>query len=269
MRSKINILLNLSGVMSFVGAVATIYPALSDPKLYAIVAMLVTCAFCFLLASNYYERFKISRVLISELEFEIIEKNQFIKESEDVIEELNKLVHRIHTSIEKMYNADDYGEVEQVYALGLRQVLNASTSIFSIVTSQNCSSSMMLKDQHEKCHTVMYCSKANPNREIEESKPLHYKEGFVGRAFDHNLPQIWDVNDVSFFIPTRDNFTKYYKTGLSVPVFCNKAPRAVLNIDSLVVGAFSEGMFNLADTIGHALAILLAYHDEILAAGEE
>lgn len=260
-------ILDIAGFISFVGALATIYPALSDPKLYAIVAMLITCAFCLFLASNYYDRFKKSRVKLSELEIELIEKESVVKESNEVVEELSALVYRVHQNIDKIHHSDDVDDLEHIYSFSLRQVLNSSTSIFNIVTSQKCSSSLMLRDNSGMYKSEMYCSNAKPKRETEESRPLGLNEGYVGRAFTHKRPQLWNIGDVGVFLPTRDNFDQYYTTGISVPIFCNDEPRAVLNIDSKVVGAFSDGMFHLAETISHALAILLAYHDEILASG--
>lgn len=226
MSIKRNKILDIAGVISFVGALATIYPALSDPKLYALVAMLITCTFCLFLASNYHSRFKKSRVRVSDLEIELIEKEEAIKESNEVVEELNALVYRVHQNIDKIHHHDDPDDLEQIYSFSLRQVLNSSTSIFNIVTSQKCSSSLMLRDSSAMYASEMYCSNANPKRETEESRPLGINEGYVGRAFTHKQPQLWNVGDVGVFVPTRDNFVKYYSTGITVPIFCNDEPRA-------------------------------------------
>ena len=243
----------------------------------------LSCLFMvILIVQKYKNKEKISKLLIS-----IKEEKRQQKNYKDFFVEFDNLLHLVKDSIKtfeeesKTFSLDDF-------KWEIRRVLNLCVGTFSNIhgfESSQCVASLMVKTLNDDntYQTNMYDGNVPNERSIEPSGLVKYPS-LVHRAFEYKKPQIWYYQNDYYsstnqkktdeslrmtlgFQTTRKNPEKFYKSGITVPIFVFGESAAVLNIDTITNTVFSHDDSHIAAGFGYALGIVIVsghkYFDEL------
>lgn len=226
---------SVPAIATYVGTIFTIWMAVTSNIEVALVTSFIVIAV-------------LSGYLIS-----INNKYRNAKPYKNLDAELHRLCNRTSGYLTSLRCADTMDDVNHFTEAALKNALTIASRAFSRITKRSCSSSLMLKTNGD-LNTNLYCHESDPERESNPSAKLDAADGIAGEAMSTRTAVSWSSGD-SRFKPIRANYSRFYQSGLCVPIEVGFEPRALLNIDSLSANVFDtqehrelSAMF--ADTIG-------------------
>lgn len=214
--------------------------------------------------------FVLSTVLIITLLF-FAKKYSKYKKYYAIRGDLSNFSNKKRSYFELYTDADSFNEFEVGVSEVTNAILNSSSSVLSTLVGRKCTASIMLPSEDEKhFETVAYCNNVNHDRENIASKPLDGGKGVIGKCIKTGRVQLWcDANNENGFEETRSNYSEYYQSGISCPVFVNGDVTAILNIDTKETSSFQEHVKDIAVIFSNALASVYEVSDYEYSKGAE
>ena len=177
--------------------------------------------------------------------------------------DLSNFSNKIRTYFETYTGADSINEFEIGVNEATNTILNTTSSALTKLVGRQCTASIMLPCDDEKhFQTVAYCNNVEHDRENVRSKPLDGEKGVIGKCIKTGRIQFWcnefNQND---FEKIRDDYTEFYQSGISCPVFVNESVAAILNVDTKEIASFEEHVKDIAVIFSNALASIYEVSD--------
>lgn len=211
------------------------------------------------LAALWKDSFVISTVILALLSCVLLVSNYLMykryskyKRFTQIDEDLRRLTHTVKEYVLTLRMATSRPEMEELTAGAVRAVLTSASEIFTRVTATRCTASIMM-EHNGLLRTEAYCYQVNRERADKESLALQPDEGIAGQAFSTGAVVVWSSATQSFKA-IRDDYLRFYQSGMSIPIRTSMQYAGLLNID-----ARSEGVFikERQEEIAHVLADLV------------
>lgn len=231
--------------VSFIGSVISIYSAYKDQVFLAfsiMLALTVILIISFLIHAKKYAKYKTYYSIRGDL---------------------SNFSNKIRTYFQIYTGAESRNEFEISVTEATNTILNTTSNAITKLVGRKCTASIMLPCDDEKhFETVAYCNNVEYDRENKSSKPLDSEKGVVGKCIKTGRVQFWcNESHHNDFEKIRENYTEFYQSGISCPVFVNESVAAILNIDSQEALSFEEHVKDIAVIFSNALASVYEVSD--------
>lgn len=168
-------------------------------------------------------------------------------------EDLRRLTHTVKEYVLSLRMTTNHAEMQELMAGAIRAVLTSSAEIFTRITATQCTASIMM-ERDGLLRTESYCYQVNRERADKESSALQPGEGIAGQAFSTGTVVVWTPSTQAFKA-IREDYLRFYQSGMSVPIRTSMKYAGLLNIDSKKEGVFvkerqEEVALVLADLAG-------------------
>jgi transcriptional regulator with GAF, ATPase, and Fis domain len=211
------------------------------------------------LAALWKDSFVISTVILALLSAVLLASNFLMyrryskyKRFTQIDEDLRRLTHTVKEYVLMLRLATSRPEMEEQTAGAIRAVLTSAAEIFTRVTTSQCTASIMM-ERDGLLRTESYCYQVNRERADRQSLALQPGEGIAGQAFSTGTVVVWGPSTQSFKA-IRDDYSRFYQTGISIPIRTSMQYAGLLNIDSKTDGVFIK---ERQEEIAHVLADLV------------
>lgn len=211
------------------------------------------------LAALWKDSFVISTIILALLSSVLLISNYLMyrryskyKRFTQIDEDLRRLTHSVKEYVLTLRVATSRPEMEELTAGAIRAVLTSAAEIFTRVTETQCTASVMM-ERDGVLRTEAYCYQVNRERADKESSALQPGEGIAGQAFSTGTVVVWGASTQSFKA-IRDEYARFYQSGMSVPIRTSMQYAGLLNIDSKSQGVFIK---ERQEEIAHVLADLV------------
>lgn len=177
--------------------------------------------------------------------------------------DLSNFSNKIRTYFETYTDAESLNEFEISVNEATNTILNTASSALTKLVGRKCTASIMLPCEDEKhFETVAYCNNVDQDRENIRSKPLDGEKGVISKCIKTGRVQFW-CNELNRddFEKIREDYSEFYQSGVSCPVFVNESVAAILNIDAREVDSFSAHVKDIAVIFSNALASIYEVSD--------
>lgn len=262
-------LFSLPGIATFLGLAISIWGLVSERTYttFIVLCALVAILLFYLVAQHRkYSEQKNLNIELREAyvrhDIELKEKlNKQKTQLKNICREFHNLLHRSRDYFTSARTCSNRNELSLMLGEAIVRTLTIASNTFSVISGKKCSASLMLKKRDGMYQTIFYCYNADPDRSTTPSKALHSDEGLIGRALITKGTILWSDKDKHFFA-TRDDYSKYYLSGICTPLEKSFDTVGVLNIDCLFHDVFElDDHGDLSSGFADMLGLMLECHD--------
>ena len=211
------------------------------------------------LAALWKDSFVISTIILALLSSVLLVSNYLMykryskyKRFTQIDEDLRRLTHTVKEYVLTLRMATSRPEMEELTAGAIRAVLTSAAEIFTRVTAVQCTASIMM-ERDGVLRTESYCYQVNRERADKDSSALQPGEGIAGQAFSTGTVVVWGATTQSFKA-IREDYSRFYQSGMSIPIRTSMQYAGLLNVDSKSHGVFIK---ERQEEIAHVLADLV------------
>ncbi|WP_419177113.1 GAF domain-containing protein [Desulfosediminicola sp.] len=229
-------LLSIPAIATYIGTAIGIWGIVKDKQNLTIITLLVLVS-----------------ILLGYL-YQVYGKYKYFKRYKIIDSEFHRLSHRTRDMVTLMRCASEKQEVMSFTEAATRNALTVASNTFKTITGFDCTASLMIKQNNNRLKTTWYCHNSDPQRESQESTYLELNDGVAGEAVSTGCVIVWNNGDTKFKA-TREDYGKYYSSGISIPFKSGLEYMGVVNVDSKEIKIFDSKQHqeigaNIADTIG-------------------
>lgn len=254
-------------IVSAVVGIATGFAGYPTVGIASVVSVLI--AINAYLAVRYYNQTKDDEAALAEVRSENANLCQSIALFPSSFQPIHDLLHEMRDAFREDVVDDLLAEVQELpnrteriwesFRPLISGMLDRAAELASRLTGKSCTASfMLLADDGQHLETMSYSSNASVARKARPSR-LPHGTGVAWRAIEQGRAfSVSDCNDAdSYFLKTREDHGRYYRSFVSSPFRANGAWRGVFHLDCEQVGVFRPEHVHLAMAFGDGVALAL------------
>lgn len=215
------------------------------------------------LAALWKDNYVISIVILALLSAVLLISNYLMyrryskyKRFTQIDEDLRRLTHTVKEYVLQLRITTNQEEMNELTAGAIKGTLTSAAEIFNRITAASCTASIMM-EHNGLLRTEAYCHQVNPQRSVKDSSALQPGEGIAGQALSTGDIVTWGPSTQAFK-SIRDDYQKFYTSGISIPIRTSMKYAGLLNIDSKSDGIFiKEHQEEIAHIIADHIGLIM------------